>query len=84
VVASAMDGGDGAKWRAIALRPWHRAEVAGGTKHVAVAVLVVHGGWRGGAGSILSLGVGSCSQGGGELRCIGRNPTPTLLVPTTA
>jgi hypothetical protein len=39
--------------------------------------------WRCGAGSILSFGVSSCSQGGGELRCIGRNVTPALSVLTT-
>ena len=33
--------------------------------------------------SILLLGVGSYGQGGGEPRCIGRNPASALLVPAT-
>jgi hypothetical protein len=40
--------------------------------------------WCNGAALILSFGVGSCSQGGGELRCIGRNHALALSVPTMA
>jgi hypothetical protein len=32
----------------------------------------------------LSFGIDSYDQGGGELRYIGRNLAPALLVPTTA
>jgi hypothetical protein len=32
----------------------------------------------------LLIGVDTCDQGGGELRCIGRNLAPALSVPTMA
>jgi hypothetical protein len=58
-------------------------EADGGARHR--AVLVAHGSLLWWCWFNLSFGVASCGQGGGgELRCIRRNPASALSVPTMA